>query len=386
MLRPPQFLAKSWPLWRRVHAGNGKLAPNISNQVISADIDHRLQLLFQQFPTDEIRHAFGYGSGVFQQSGYQNANPQIDVVHIVDDPTRFHNINAEKHGDHYSALLSLGMSAVTAVQEYGAGVYFNPYVPMKDELGNEAMVKYGVVSTDNAVKDIREWSTLYIAGRLQKPVRHLHGGQALAEANDHNLSSAFKLALLLLRRKRNQRPVSATEIFEKIALLSYMGDPRMAVGGENPNKVKNIVSKQLDKFAQLYRPYLEHAIECRDLTRVGNDFELRMGPESISQSLATLPLQFRRRLLKSYSAKYGSALSKDESARKVISGESKDMVVGPFLAEILADKNLKRALITTLQATIAYPALVQSLKGIFTAGIIKSTRYAWEKKRKSWAR
>jgi hypothetical protein len=34
-----------------------------------------------------------------------------------------------------------------------------------------AMVKYGVVSTRSVLHDLHSWSSLYVAGRLHKPVR-----------------------------------------------------------------------------------------------------------------------------------------------------------------------------------------------------------------------
>lgn len=43
------------------------------------------------------------------------------------------------------------------------------------------------------------------------------------------------------------------ELFERIAGLSYMGDPRMMLPAENRGKVKNIVSAQTGQFRELYQ-------------------------------------------------------------------------------------------------------------------------------------
>jgi hypothetical protein len=48
------------------------------------------------------------------------------------------------------------------------------------------------------------------------------------------------------------------ELFLKIAGLSYQGDFRMSLGGENPKKVFNIVSKQYDEFKEIYQPIIEN--------------------------------------------------------------------------------------------------------------------------------
>lgn len=99
-------------------------------------------------------------------------------------------------------------------------------------------VKYGVISTPTLEKDLKEWTTFYLSGRLHKPVLTLlPPPSSLSSALSTNSHSALSLALLLL-------PPSFTEdaLWEQIAGLSYSGDPRMSVpGAENPEKVKNIV-------------------------------------------------------------------------------------------------------------------------------------------------
>ena len=267
--------------FRRRRSGPGPYA----NQIFHTGADDNLRHLTAQFGA--VAHTFGYGSGVFPQAGYGAAavpKPQIDMVHIVADPAAFHRANSARFPAHYSALLLLGVGAVAWVQRLGAGVYFNPYVAMAGLLGEKSMVKYGVVSQQTALDDITQWTTMYVAGRLHKPVKHFgvcspeSGPDSakspgpdstdlpalflarLLHANNYNLASAFNLSLLLLPRKKRHTAFAEDALYEKIALLSYMGDPRMLVGGENPNKVKNIVSKQALRFALLYEPYLAQAL------------------------------------------------------------------------------------------------------------------------------
>lgn len=361
----------------------------VSNQLFSTEADSHLQQIYGQFQSSQIKCTFGYGSGVFPQAGYDSLSatkPQIDMVHIVESPETFHKENSGQHASHYSALLRCGIGAVSMVQLLGAGVYFNPYVPMSDEKGNTSMIKYGVISCEEAFKDITEWSTMYVAGRLHKPVKHFGTNEKLLEANNYNLSSAFNLSLLLLPNKKRQTAFSETALYEKIAQLSYMGDPRMLVGGENPNKVKNIVSKQADKFAVLYEPFLTRALRDGILIRNSDNLlEKRLSSHAVAAIISDFPLQFKRRLLRSYRNKYQKILDNDDTMRRFLDGDSNNLLVGAFVDSVARDSFLRATLKATVLATIAYPALVQSLKGIFTAGVLKSAKYAWEKKTKSRA-
>lgn len=391
--------------FRRRRSGPGPYA----NQIFHTGADDNLRHLTAQFGA--VAHTFGYGSGVFPQAGYGAAavpKPQIDMVHIVADPAAFHRANSARFPAHYSALLLLGVGAVAWVQRLGAGVYFNPYVAMAGLLGEKSMVKYGVVSQQTALDDITQWTTMYVAGRLHKPVKHFgvcspeSGPDSakspgpdstdlpalflarLLHANNYNLASAFNLSLLLLPRKKRHTAFAEDALYEKIALLSYMGDPRMLVGGENPNKVKNIVSKQALRFALLYEPYLAQALRNGLLQRAPDgQLEKTMDVEAAAALIADLPLCFRRRVLLSYRNKFASTLKDDRAASDFLAGQTDTVPVGPFLLAVAADSFLRATLKASVLATIAYPALVQSVKGIFTAGIAKSAKYAWEKKMKS---
>jgi mitochondrial translocator assembly and maintenance protein 41 len=88
-----------------------------------------------------IRYAFAYGSGVFEQDGYANASssseqvqtPMLDFMFAVTHPAHFHSINMQQHPNHYPLhARMLGSSYVSRIEEFGPGVWFNAYIPMKD--------------------------------------------------------------------------------------------------------------------------------------------------------------------------------------------------------------------------------------------------------------
>ena len=72
----------------------------------------------------------------------------------------------------------------------------------------------------------------------------------------HSLLTRIYPALLLLPRQFNE-----TDVYLKIASLSYIGDPRMYVGGENPRKVLNLVLPKVPLYQQLYKKIFDKIAE-----------------------------------------------------------------------------------------------------------------------------
>lgn len=97
------------------------------------------------------------------------------------------------------------------------------------------MIKYGIVSVDTLKCDLRDWNTLYLAGRLQKPVNTLISNDGIVSAQKLNIDSAIKTALLLCPSTFN-----VTEILKVICSLSYIGDIRLGFA-EDSKKVERIV-------------------------------------------------------------------------------------------------------------------------------------------------
>lgn len=323
---------------------------DVSNQAMEGN--EGLTSITNHFPSSL---SIGYGSGVFQQKGYEGETPQIDIINIVDDTRDFHRQNLLNNSHHYSGLKYLGLGMIEKFQNWGpVHMYFNPFVNIE-----KSMVKYGIILKSNSLKDLVEWDNFYVAGRLQKPVKFIYPKEMTLSqrgdfeiiqlANQYNLFSGLIVSLLI----NKSQTITESKIYENITSLSYLGDPRMKVGGENPNKVKNIVSKQLLKFKKLYSPMMQYLIDNKYLivNNSGDEFVINLSSTDKLELIKWLPKNFRNVVLR------------DE--------------------KLLNDnKKLSKVLKSTLVNLVGKPSLIQSIKGIFTAGITKTLKYMIAKRMK----
>lgn len=379
--------------------------------LINAELKTAFTHLLREFRAPII-FCFAYGSGVFPQSGSersitdaefravhpkptealmrtQKGNPKmIDFIFGVSHAEHWHWLNMKQHPDHYSGLASLGSGAVAAVQEnFGAGVYFNPYVTV-----NGMLIKYGVTSINNLCQDLASWDTLYLAGRLHKPVKILRDNAAVRIANQQNLVGALRTALLML-----PETFSEFDFFSTIAAISYLGDPRMALPTENRNKVNNIVTNNLVNFRRLYAPLIEM---LPNVSYVGESdlgsSEWLESPENHmlmqdmdlvkrANMVRRLPSAFRQRLYFLYQSKFSMTRSEFNKLMEETADEDaqgfKRRQGGPFEMRIAQDsvEDLQDVVRKAIKKTISWPSTTQSAKGLITSGFGRTMRYMSEK-------
>lgn len=378
--------------------------------VINAEFKEALRQIPWQFRAP-VRYCFAYGSGVFPQSKpdgrvasaeeiarvhpkaplavqkAQDGTPKmIDFIFGVTFTQHWHSLNINQHRDHYSGLASLGSGAVSYVQDkMGAGVYFNTHVVV-----NGILIKYGVVNIDALCHDLTEWDTLYLAGRLHKPVKILRDDARVRLANQINLLSALRTALLLLPDRFTE-----LELYNTIAGISYLGDPRMTLPTENPQKVSNIVGNNLPNFRRLYTPLIENLsnVEFDDPRCTephwewdeGANLKLQQNMDPIKRGnmVRRLPKAFRSRLYFQYQKKFAiPQLEFDEMmAADASSSIKKRLAGGGFETRIAQDDpaELRKSVRRVIKQTIGWPSTTQSLKGLLTGGLRKSFGYVWEK-------
>ncbi|KAJ2501451.1 hypothetical protein GGH96_001870 [Coemansia sp. RSA 1972] len=309
-----------------------------------------LDTVLRQFSAP-IRYAFAYGSGVYKQSGYGTSKPMVDLIFGVSHPDHWHALNIAQHRNHYSFMGTLGANAVSFVQDrMGAGVYYNPFVEI-----NGVVVKYGVVSMSTLSSDLLNWDSLYLAGRMHKPTLTLRRDPLMRISKQVNLTHAVRAALLML-----PKTFTAEELFECIASLSFQGDIRMRIGGENPRKVQNIVEAQLPLFKSRYTSIIEG---LPNLEYIGqNLLQQNMAPAERASMLRKMPNSFYDKLLVQ-GRKAGIKLPPGFGAERV---NTERLVVVDNIGQIATK---------AVESIVAWPALTQSLKGVLSSGLTKTVSY-----------
>ena len=292
--------------------------------------------IVKRFP--DLDFAMAYGSGVYAQKGYNKGkNPTIDMIFATSDAESWHKENLRRHASHYAQpMRSLGARSITRLQRSGgAKVYYHPFV----DLGDGNQLKYGVISTQDLEKDLREWSTMFVAGRMHKPTLTVKTTKTLSELQRDNVRYALNASLLLMPSE-----FKLDQLFLALTSLSYGGDPRFDFGAENQNKVSNIVNANREGFMNMYGSLLKSAPGLTE--RDFESFERSTDDSHVLNLCHDLPF----------------SLGSDEK-----------------IVQLHRDGKLSKSVRSVLSARIRNAAPAQYAKGIMTAGVFKSLVYLKEK-------
>lgn len=312
-------------------------------------------VLKEYFPP--VDFAFAYGSGVFKQKGYTSQKTMIDLVFATRNSNLWHKQNLERNSHHYSFLKYFGSTNITKIQRLGAGVYYNPMVKIDNQ-----EYKYGVIDVKDLIQDLTEWKTLYISGRLHKPVSILQEDEEILAHQSNNLSFAILCSLLFLPKE-----FTLEQLFTEITSLSYRGDTRMHFG-ENKNKVNNIVCTNIPHFTKLYNPVIAN---CKFIEQIGEDmFRQEMSIEARCELLSKLPAHLLQ-IIREISIKRG-----------LIKHDSKE-----WISELVMHHNsitISQIVHDSIKKINFSSSTSQTIKGFFSAGFTKSIVYAFAKIKKAY--
>lgn len=202
-------------------------------------VDHKIIDFISSKP--EVIDIIGYGSGVKKQEGYTNdIKRQIDIISTVDNINEWHNQNYKLNKKEY---YELGFKFNKIYNKLGTDINYISNIDYKGDT-----FKLGIIEKDDLLKDLYTWKNFFMAGRFQKPIMKIKSDEELDKAIYFNRLSALKVALLLNYNNK----ITEKDLYKTICDLSYMGDIRMMLHCENPNKVDNIVSASFNDFNKIY--------------------------------------------------------------------------------------------------------------------------------------
>ncbi|MFW5704372.1 MAG: phosphatidate cytidylyltransferase [Nanoarchaeota archaeon] len=279
--------------------------------------------------------AIAYGSGVFSQKGYgEDEKPMVDFIFGVDEPKLWHKRNLRLNRKDYSIIMGFfGPYALGSINQLSPGTYYNPYI----DFGSRD-IKYGAISMDSLIDDLTNWTSFYIAGRLQKPTRILKSTPEFDSAQKRNLENALNTALFMLPENFTRR-----DLFLRIAGLSYLNDSRMGVA-ENPRKIQNIVDANIEGFERLY----EQAIRENSRIQInGENIEQDTNPETLRTLYLALP--------------------------KSIIETPQDLTLEQY----------KQVISRNIGNIVNLSSKQQTIKALVSAGILKSAKYLFAKLQKA---
>lgn len=273
--------------------------------------------------------AYGYGSGVFKQSGYTDKDkPQIDLILVVDDLKKWHLENMKKNPRDYSFAGKLFFKYASVSKLKGlTGI---TYLSNIKEDGS--IYKYGTIEKNDLVSYLETWNSFYLPGRFQKRILPIIDSKEIEVANEKNRNAVLLVALLTLPMNRNK----LIDVYTGICGLSYLGDTRMKFA-ENPRKVLNIVEGSYDSLNEIYGK------EC-PYFKILKDEKIEIAREKIIKDISLLP----------------------SGLLEYLENEKDLQVVREKIISYFTELNKKES-------------SKQTLKGLFTNGIIRSIQYASKK-------
>src|SRR5574344_1901159 len=210
---------------------------------------------------------------------------------------------------------------------------------------HNSMFKIGIINKDDLEDDLINWRHGVMSGRFQKPIELIKTDDSLNRAIKIDRLNALRASLILLAESES----TEFDLYHTICSLSYIGDIRMKLKFENPNKISNIVNGSFEEFKSIYDDLNDNYYTF--------DPNLVINTPKVLSELKEMPATFRDYLL----SKYDSIENFDRSELE----------------------NLKKLVYLYFENLNLKPSIVQPIKGIMSNSCSKVASYALEKRKKA---
>lgn len=264
----------------------------------------------------EVKGAYGYGSGVFKQSGYSKKDkPQIDLIFAIDDLKKWHLENMKLNPKDYSFMGKIFFKNAPIAKLKGTtGIVY-----LSNIYEDGKVYKYGTIEEKDLENYLNTWESFYLPGRFQKAILPVIESKKITEANEKNRASVLLTALLTLPEDRHQ----LIDIYTQICGLSYLGDTRMKFA-ENPRKVLNIVEGSFDSLKEIYGTNNQYfKTNKQDEVTINNKKimqDIDLLPECLIKYLGDDIYSNDKEIISMKILEYFTELNKKESSMQTIKG------------------------------------------------------------------
>ena len=259
--------------------------------------------------------AYGYGSGVFKQSGYTSKDkPQIDLIFVVDDLKKWHIENMELNKKDYS-ITGRHFFKIASIDKLKGNTGITYVSNIKE---NGSIFKYGTIELKDLVYYLKTWKSFYLPGRFQKTIYPIIETDELKKLIEKNREDALLLSTYL----QDKKEVTKKDILVTLCGLSYLGDTRMRFA-ENPRKVLNIVEGSFNEYDKMYKLKKDYTESISSDEIIINQEQVKKGIEKLPKSLVNyigFDIIEKDEVIKAKIIEYFENLNKVESSTQTIKG------------------------------------------------------------------
>lgn len=223
--------------------------------------------------------------------------------------TNLHSPTIKKHYT-YFARFTHGR-AVRLAQRYGAKVHFNEVKMPLDEFTSALQIdssqinaeelglkdglvnfRYGICDTNDMVRDMAHWETLFVSSMLQRPTNNLIEVPSIdsadydgyKELDFHKLQQANLKSALAFSALTTRSGMPETELYENIVQIPHYESKWLQLIDREDEIA--LVKDNLDDFRALYKPLIED--DFGELMRITSDGRFELTNDSMDARIALM--------------------------------------------------------------------------------------------------
>jgi hypothetical protein len=189
----------------------------------------------------------------------EKEKPVVDTIIVCEDIDQWHKENFKRNKKHYPLISKYtSYKLVTYFQKKGAKIHFNNFTNPEGNL-----LRYGVVSWEDFLKDLDLWKTLTVSTYMQKPFDVIIDNQEVDPHQKKNLISAICIgALFHLGEGADQFVVPEKEFYDTIIKIPFIQGSYFKIFDDKDINFE--LDDIIHEFREIYTPILQELAQIPD--------------------------------------------------------------------------------------------------------------------------